>query len=256
MTLKLREKYKVQFDAIDFTGKISLNGICSYMQIIAANHASILGFNYYKNSGSLEYYWILSRVKYVIDTYPEWEDTFEMETYPAGYEKLFAVRMFDIYNDAGKKIGYIIGDYVLMDAVKMRPTKIKGNTGSLAFLDFPYEGESLEKLKVPKEEPLSVETRKAFYSEMDLNEHMNNSHYVRWVLDMLPIKTFETHEISSFEINYNASVTYGVEVKVSMVQDEKGNYVIYGNSQDEQTNYFVSRVSLRKKQEMDKALAE
>lgn len=245
MTLKLRENYKVQFDAIDFTGKISLNGLCSYMQIIAANHASILGFNYYKNSEMPEYYWILSRVKYVIDEYPKWEDEIAMETYPGGYEKLFAVRLFDLYNNEGRKIGHIIGDYILMDAAKKRPIKIKGCSGELAFLDFPYEGESLGKLKIPEGEILKEERRKAFYSEMDLNEHMNNAHYVRWSIDALPIEKLRTHEISTFEINYNTSITYGVEVRIKVVQESEEVLVVYGNSIDDQTNFFVTSITLR-----------
>lgn len=245
MTLKLRENYKVQFDAIDFTGKISLNGLCSYMQIIAANHASELGFNYYKNGEMPGCYWILSRVKYVIDEYPKWEDEIAMETYPGGYEKLFAVRLFDLYNDSGRKIGHIIGDYILMDAVKKRPLKIKGATGNLAFLDFPYEGESLNKLKIPSGEVIKEERRKAFYSEMDLNEHMNNAHYVRWSIDALPIERLKTHEISSFEINYNASVTYGVEVEIKLIEESQNVYIVYGNSLDGNTNFFVTRICLR-----------
>lgn len=254
MNLKLREKHKVQFDSIDFMGKISLNGISSYMQQIAANHASILGFNYYKNNGTPEYYWILSRVKYVINTYPKWEDHIQIETYPAGCEKLFAVRLFDIYNEADEKIGYIIGDYILMDAAKKRPARIKGSTGPLAFLDFPYEGESLPKLALPTEEirnrAIKVEKRKAYYSELDLNGHMNNAHYIRWAVDLLPIEIFKTHEISSLELNYNTSITNGIDVELSLVQDENGNYMIYGSSIDQTVHYFVAKIELRKIEEV------
>lgn len=245
MTLRLREKYKVQIDAIDCTSKMTLNGLCSYMQITAANHASMLGFNYYKNSGTPQYYWILARVKYVIDAYPKWEDQFEMETYPGGYEKLFAVRLFDIYSQEGKKIGHIIGNYVLMDAEKMRPTSIKGATGNLAFLDFPYEGEILSKLRLPKQGLIKEEKRKAFYSEMDLNEHMNNAHYIRWSVDMLPIEIFKTHEISSFEINYNTSITYGMEVNIGLIREDTGCYFVYGNSLDGKINFFIAKITLR-----------
>ncbi|MEE1073236.1 MAG: thioesterase [Cellulosilyticum sp.] len=249
MSLRLRETYQVQFDSIDFAGKMSLNGICNYMQIIAAHHASNLGFNYYKNSTMPEYYWILSRVKYVIDTYPTWEDEIQIETYPGGCEKLFAVRLFDICDIEGKKLGYIIGDYILMDAAKKRPARIKGNTGSLAFLDFPYEGESLPKLKVPRKgesyEVLNRERRKAYYSEMDLNGHMNNAHYVRWTLDMLPLELLKEKEVSSLEINYNTSITYGTEVEIILTLDERDGYMVYGNSLDGETNYFAARVCLR-----------
>jgi len=248
MSLKLKEEYKVQFDAIDFKGKITINGLCSYMQIIAANHASLLNFNFYKNSEAPEYYWILSKVKYVIDEYPKWEEKIAMETYSGGYDKLYAIRLFDIYNASGKKIGHIIGNYLLMDAAKMRPVRIKGSSGPLAVLDFPYEGESLVKLEIP-EGILKVEMRKAYYSEIDLNEHMNNAHYIKWAVDMLPLELLREHEISTLEINYNTSITYGTEVKVVLSQNERNEYVVYGNSMDDTINYFVATVALRAVQE-------
>lgn len=251
MTLRLRENYKVQFDSVDFNGYLSINGVSSYMQIIAGNHASILGFNYYINQGVPDYYWILSRVKYVINEYPKWEDEIQIETYPGGYEKLFAVRMFDLYNKQGNKIGYIIGDYILMDAHKKRPARIKGNE-TLAFLNFPYEGELLAKLKAPtgdiRNEALHIEKRKAYYSELDLNGHMNNAHYVRWIADMFGVEQFESYEIAELEINYNVSITYGTEVEVFLLQEQdEDHYTICGNSLDGTVQYFISKVQLRKR---------
>ena len=249
MTVSLKEKYKVPFDNIDFTGKINMNGISSYMQIIAANHASILGFNYYKNGESMpEYYWIISRVKYVIDQYPLWEEEFTITTYPGGYDKLYAVRCFDLCTVEGKPIGKIIGDYLLMDVKKQRPARIKGAQGNLACLDFPYEGEKLEKLRLPETHNLE-QIRCAYYSELDLNGHMNNAHYVRWIVDALPLELLKAHEISSLEINYNTSITYGVNVKVCLSQQDPLNYMIYGNSLDDETNYFIAKVALRKSKE-------
>lgn len=245
MSLRLRETYKVQFDRVDFTGKMTLNGLCSYMQMIAANHASKLGFNYYKNSEEPEYYWILSRAKYVVETYPKWEDEVQIETYPGGYEKLFAVRLFDIYKQ-NQKVGHIIGDYVLMDVKKHRPAKIKGATGALSFLDFPYEGESLEKIKVPTQDSIRTEVRKAYYSEMDLNGHMNNAHYIRWSVDMLSLDIFEAYEIASFEINYNTSITCDTKVVLQLILEDEKTYVVTGNSLDGTENYFIAKMVLEK----------
>lgn len=243
MEVKLREAFKIGFDAVDFTGKMSIYGLSSYMQQIAADHASDLDFNFYKNAGDPQFYWIISKVKYVMTSYLEWEEEMEMETYPGGYDKLFAVRLFDIYSQAGQKIGYIIGYYILMDAERMRPVRIKGNTGALSILDFPYEGEKLQKIKLLGEQ-LKVETRKAYYSEMDLNGHMNNSHYVKWAVDMLPFECFATHQVKCLEINYNASIEQGTEVKLSLLQKDSTTYMVSGDSLDDEKNYFMAEMIL------------
>lgn len=241
---RLKEHYQVDFDVLDFNGKLSINGLSSYMQTVAAKHATKLGINFYKSGEKQVYYWILARVKYEVHRYPRWEDQVALETYPGGHDKLFAVRLFDLTDAKGQLIGRITGDYLLMDAQKGRPVKIKGAPGPLAVLDFPYEGEKLERIPLP-EEILGEDIRKAYYSELDLNGHMNNAHYIRWSVDMLPLELLKTSEIKSLQINYNTSVTYGVEVKIVIGKNKEGHYVIAGNSLDGQINYFTAEMILR-----------
>ena len=246
MTCKLKETYTVTFDNIDFTGRMTLNGVSKYMQVIAGDHADQLGINFFINNGHPTKYWILSKVKYVMDEYPKWEEAISFETYPGGCDKLFAVRLFDIYNGEDKKVGHIIADYLLMDIEKQRPVRIKGGEGGLKYLDFPYEGEKLGKL-VAKGKVIEEVIRKAYYFEIDLNEHMNNSHYVRWSIDMLPIALLKENDIASLEINYNASITYGVEAKLTLQIDENGIYWVVGTSLDGKVQYFVTAITLRKR---------
>lgn len=244
MSLKLREEHKIQFDAIDFMGKVTINAICSYMQVVASNHAQMLGFDYYKNNGHPDRYWIISKAKYVMTSYPKWEEQLVVETYPGGYDKLYAVRCFDLYSQGGEKVGAIIGDYLLMDAEKQRPVRIKGAGGKLACLDFPYEGEKLCKL-VPEGELIGEERRKARYYEIDLNEHMNNSHYIRWSADMLPLTLLRKYEIASLEINYNTSITYGMTVKLKLIKESETSYFVSGDSLDDKVNFFVTAIQMR-----------
>ena len=242
---RLREVYQVDFDVVDFMGKLSINGLSSYMQTIAAKHATKLGVNFYKSGEKPSCYWILSRVKYEIFSYPKWEDQVTLETYPGGHDKLFAVRLFNLINAQEELIGRITGNYLLMDAERGRPMRIKGAEGPFAVLDFPYEGEKIDRIN-PPETIVKEEVRKAYYSEIDLNGHMNNAHYIRWSVDMLPLELLREYEIESLQINYNTSITYGVQVKLVMGQNEEGHYLIAGNSLDDTVNYFTSEIRLRK----------
>lgn len=247
MKVRLKEAFLVDFDVIDFSGKMSIHGLSNYMQMIASHHANELEFNFYKNGNDAGLFWIISKVKYVMESYPKWDEKITIETYPGGYDKLYAVRLFDICNDAGQKIGYIIGDYLLMDSEKLRPVRIKGGQGALKILDFPYEGEKLQKLKEP-DEIIKEERRKAYYSEMDLNGHMNNSHYVKWAMDMLPLELIKNFEVSSLEINYNASIQYGAEVKMLFGRNKSGTYIVSGSSVEEGKNYFIAEIKLQERE--------
>ena len=102
----------------------------------------------------------------------------------------------------------------------------------------------LEKLKMSGQVVLE-EVRKAFYSEMDLNGHMNNSHYIRWAVDMLPMEVLTDYEIAEFEINYNASITFGKQVKLTLAKDDEGAYIVAGDDLETQSNYFMAKMTLR-----------
>ena len=247
VSFRLREVHKIEFEDIDFTEKLAMHGIVHYMQQIAANHAIKLGVSYYKNTEAPKYYWVISRVKFEMYKYPSWQDTLAIETYPGGHDKLFAVRLFDLFDEAGEKIGHIIGHYILMDTETQRPVKIKGIEGPMKVLDFTYTGEKLDKLVLPKE-IIKEEIRKARYTEIDVNKHMNNAHYVKWVVDMIELETFYHEEIASIQLNYNTSVTYNTKVKVRMGMNERQECIVYGTSLDESINYFTAKILMRKRQ--------
>ena len=241
--LRLREEHKIEFEDMDFTEKLAMHGIVHYMQQLAANHATKLGMNYYKSEDKDNYYWITARVKFEMSKYPKWGEAIAIETYPGGYDRLFAMRLFDLFNK-DEKIGHIIGNYILMNAETERPTKIKGAKPPLNVLDFPYEGKSLGKIVLPTE-IIKEETRKARYTEIDVNKHMNNAYYVKWVVDMIDLEDFYHKEIESLQINYNTSVAYNTKVKVKMGINRQNEQIIYGTSLDNTIDYFSAKLVMR-----------
>lgn len=246
MELKMEQTYRVDITDIDFMGNMDLYGISNKMQIIAADHAEVLDFNYYKSQEKAQYYWVLSRVKYVINDYPKWLDEVKLITYPGGADKLFAVRLFELEDKEGQKIGHIIGDYLLLDVEKGRPTPVKKAGPLFEKLNFPYEGDKLDKLSMPID-ILAEDQRKARYSHIDVNGHMNNAAYISWIVDMLSLETLKHKEIATLQINYVTSVMWGDEVKVVMGYDEKKRLMVAGTSLDKKTIYFNAEMTLRDK---------
>jgi len=42
------------------------------------------------------------------------------------------------------------------------------------------------------------------YSHLDLNNHVNNAHYIEWVLDAFPAQIHETFQVSRLQVNFQA----------------------------------------------------
>lgn len=239
MIEKYTKRFNIDFKDADLRMKLRMSSLVDYMQEIAGEHAYQLGLNFFGQEK--EVYWIVSRAKMHLEEYPNWNDTITMSTYPAGIDKLFAVRRFDIHNEEGEAMGYIIADYVLMDTATQRPVRPQNLGGSFEMLCYPYEGESLPKLKAPVE-VTSCDRRKARYSEIDVNGHMNNAHYVRWAMDMMSSRELAEKEVQSIQTNYITSILEGDEVSMARGLDENGDTIIQGTSLDGKTIYWTSKV--------------
>lgn len=235
--------YTIEFRDVDLYGNLRMSALVEYMQDISGEHARLLGFDYSGDDNENRIFWIVSRAKMQLETIPKWKDTIRIETYPDGVDKLFAVRRFNIYNSQDEQIGYIIGNYILLDCDTHRPVRIKSLKGPITKLDWAYEGETLPKLKAP--ELVQVEdSRKVRSSEIDLNHHMNNAHYIRWATDMFTTEELGNTPIKSIQTNYITSLVEGDTARIVRGLDEDGNTLIQGTSLDGSTVYWTSKVVL------------
>ena len=217
MRAQIQETYTVAFDDIDRDSCLSMNALAKYVQNISIHQGTELDITSYNNEeNKTGYYWILSRVKYILDKEVNWQEQFSLKTYLSGIDKLFVMRECDIEDYSGRHIGHVIGSYILMDTIKNRPIKVSSMKESFREqIDFPYSGQKLDKLHLPKT-VRAEEIRKAYYSDLDINGHMNNVCYIRWIVDILPIELLKEKRVCSLQINYNASIMYNDEVRVIM----------------------------------------
>jgi acyl-ACP thioesterase len=45
-----------------------------------------------------------------------------------------------------------------------------------------------------------------------MNQHVNNAKYIEWILDSYPLEMNQTHNVTTFEINFLAETNYGEEL--------------------------------------------
>lgn len=243
MDIQLKEDYVVELEDVDFLGHMNLLGLARNMQNIAVHHADLIGMGFYKDEVKPAHYWVVSRVKYVLSKNLNWKEKFSLNTYIAGHHKLFGIRITDIIREDNEVVGQIIINYMLVDTDKGRPLRISDEIGDIGVTN-EYAGESLQKLSLPTT-IIAEEKRKAHYSEIDINGHMNNVQYIKWILDMLPLKFYRQQEVESLQINYNKPIMYQDEVKIILGTVNEEGYRIAGVSLDDKINYFTAHMTFR-----------
>ncbi|MFP4023691.1 MAG: acyl-[acyl-carrier-protein] thioesterase [Thiohalospira sp.] len=222
-------KFHVKSYDSDQNGRLTLQSLFHFLQECAWENARANDFGYEfleKNNA----YWVLSRVLVQMDEYPLWRDEIEIKTWPKGVDRFFAIRDFQIYKN-GKTIGNVTSYWLIVDKERKRPRRPD---------DFNFVHENFLQESAIERNPerielgislIKKEQRKVFYSDMDVNQHVNNATYVRWILDSWFSEKGE--DIAEFEINFLSEL---------MLNDE---FVVFTGKQQNDYLYSLQDIKSR-----------
>lgn len=166
-------------------GRATLPTICNYLQEAASLNAEELGFsksNFAAAGDNIS--WVLTRLVVRMTRYPVWEEKVAVETFPRGGTKLVAWRDFELKGADGCTIGVASSEWMLIDLASRKIAAVPPSVlecadpanepvlGVSPFARFRFQGEPSA--------PLAL---RALKSHIDLNGHVNNVHYISWMLE-------------------------------------------------------------------------
>lgn len=223
--MKLISKYKdyhyqVKSYQSDQNGLLKVDSLFHFMQEVAWDHAKENNFGY-ESLKEKNAFWVLSRVKVVVEKYPEWQDEITVRTWPKGTESFFAKRDFQ-FSHLGNKIINATSYWLIVDHNHRRPKK--PSDFNLNELDYhPYEAmpDRLIKININMNaSPKFSTTYSVLPSDMDVNHHVNNATYIRWFTDLF-LSQESNHSICEFEINYLLECGENESVTINIFKTEK-----------------------------------
>jgi len=198
----------------DYSGKVKMTSICNYLQEIAGMHAEALNWGI-NDLMKQDLSWVLSRLKIKVFKYPQWKDNLRIETWPTGIEGLFGNREFKIVNEEGTLLMIASSSWLIINIKSKRPVRpheiIKND-----------EFENAEKLfeqSISKIKPIKLgklrESIKVHYSDIDINQHVNNVKYIKWIIDSCPKDVLYNKEIEEMELNFLHEAKFGDQLIVN-----------------------------------------
>ncbi len=203
-------------------GRASLPTICNYLQEAASRNAESLKFSKTNFDAAGENIsWVLTRLRVKMDRYPRWEDRATVATWPSGGRRIVAYRDFEIRDAAGAHLGSATSEWMLIDLSSRRVVPIPGyvfscvNTargrilGETPFAKLRWEG--------PAE--ANAGTFRAKRGDIDMNGHVNNVHYVEWLLEGVPA---DAGVCRDFDIVFKAETLAGEDVNAACVEQAPG----------------------------------
>ena len=218
-----QETLPVRFGAIDRSDTLTLDSVFQFFQEAAICHAENLGVGR-EDMARTGQVWILSRISVQVDRRPNYREVITVRSWPRGWEKLFAIRDYDIRGKDGVPAVSARSGWIILDIEKRRPLRpqsvmdsLPKNEGADALTWGPIGLEERGNLQKTGE-------RKALYTDVDYNGHVNNVSYIQWIEDALDPQLLEKAKRMRFDINYLNEILSGetIEILSAPVEDESG----------------------------------
>ncbi len=210
-----KQEMRIPSAQTDLSGQWRPSAILETMQDMAGAHAELLGVG---RSMLIQHntVWVLTRVEVEMDRYPASGELISIETFPMPCRRVFFPRYFIFRDAAGNEIGRAGSLWVLLDFTtrRMSPGReiaalMPDNSDLIAPLGLP--GPVTEVSGVIEEETILPR-----YTDIDVNQHVNNTKYLDWCCNALGIEAMKESCLSHIVINYDAEVLPGQEVRAQL----------------------------------------
>ena len=208
-----RYRFTVEPFHVDFTGHLFMGVLGNHLLNAAGRHSHNRGWGIdHLNETNLT--WVLSRLSIELTEMPAQYEHVEVETWVESVMKLFTERNFLIRNaDDGRIYGYARSIWAMIDVATRQPSnllELKGGDILNYILTTDEKPCPINKYRPsrPATEPV-VRTIDTYYSDVDINGHINSVKYIEHILDLFPRAQFEQHRIRRFDIAYKAESYLG-----------------------------------------------
>lgn len=228
---------------VDINNKIKINVIFNILQDVAAQDAERYGFGY---SAFMEsnFAWLLQWVKLEIIDYPSLGDEIVVKTWAKCKYKLYSMRDFLIYNSSGKIICKSTSGWIPVNRntkrivdIKDLPSEIKYNKDHSALDDYPSKLNGIGNKEI-------LFIRKIRYTDIDLNQHVNNTKYIEMMLDAFSLNEYKNAEIGTLTVSFLSESFINDEIEISVYNqtEHENTRIIEGNNKQTSKPAFISKI--------------
>ena len=215
-----RENFKLRYSEIDCTHTLKPQVLLNFMQDLASDNAEKFGFGYSFNLKK-QVAWFLLKYHIEFNNYPEKIYNITLSTHAKGYNKLFALRDFKIEHE-NIVIGRATSSWGLIDIKTKSMVPIASLLSDNPNIK-PYEKKDND-LQYQKIKPIDrVDREKIFearFDDLDVNQHVNNSNYIKWALEVLNFDFRKIHKLKTLDMVFKKELKYGQSV-ISQAQTEE-----------------------------------
>ena len=228
---------KLSYNELDFKGLWKPENIFLTMQETAGVHAERLGAGY-EDLKAKGITWVLIRATLKMEKYPDSKTIVKVTTWPEKVRGLLFPRFFTFQDEKGFLMGTASTIWALMD-IEARTLVVPAakNVSVATPAEGPLKIDPPAKVKMPEGEIIES-TISPQYSDLDINNHVNNSKYIDWFCNQIPLETHARGTLSEISVSYSREIRSGSAVKLEFSQD--GNDLRMAGKENDQVCFAIN----------------
>lgn len=231
--MKYETKIILYNSYFDVNERLTPKSILNIFQDVASHHAEEIGVGF-DDLIKLNLYWVLSRIKFDIISMPYINQEVIVQTWPHEKGRIDFDRDIKITSLDGNTLVIGTSKWCVIDTqtrMLQRSTNVNYNGTHLNIVNY---SEKFNKISIPDVNPIHIYDYKVYFSDLDHNNHMNNTNYATLVSNVINNKC-----VKHFEINFLNECLYNDIINISLIQTET-NEIVIGTVNDKKA--FVALV--------------
>ncbi len=211
------ESYPVFSFLLDPMKRLSIPAAFGILGDAAGRDANRRGWGYDELTARNQA-WVLIRARMQITRQPSWGERIVLRTWPKMMEGVVAYRDFQILDEERNVVMAGSTAWTVLDLTTRRLVRLTGLINPdhrlseiHAIKENPERIIWFDNLQVAKK--LTAE-----YGHLDMNNHVNNSRYIEWVINTLPAETLMNRQLTEVEVNFISEVKHMDDLLVLVPQ--------------------------------------
>lgn len=231
------KEYYLRASDFDKYNRIKPSAVLELFQDAAGQHALEIGVGF---DALIErsYLWAITRIKFKIILNPRSYQKVIIKTWPLAPNRLSYRREYCIESESGEKLIVGSSKWVIMHSEKRR---LIADPNVYPFTD-GFHTELMFEDKLSKVHDFEVtdlpRVVNAGFSELDVNNHVNNTKYANFIMDA--ISPSESDELETFQIDYRKEVLEGTNLQIYYARE--GNETLAKGINDNNDIMFACKL--------------
>lgn len=230
MGRRYHEEFQVRGRDVDRYGVMHLSTLASILLQVSGQQTDNLNKEYGNPIGNTNLTWFILQHDMRINRMPKFNDTLVIETEAVSYNRFFTHRAFKVWCE-GVLIVETMMRFAIVDSIERKLVRIVPELVERYAVEEKTKLETLTKIEKIEGAANATCNYQSVYSNIDINQHVNNAVYLNWAVDSLGEVFLQQHTPKSVAISYENEVRLGecVTHDLYVLDDKTVHYLTNGD---------------------------